>query len=206
MPVLHFTCTNCGVGFARRSNHVRPGSRPFCSNACIGEFRGGSVTLRCDHCDTVFRRKRSLSRGQHSFCSYECMGANKRIGCINKQGYRVLTVDGADVLEHRFVVEQLIGRPLLPSEIVHHLDGDKLNNSLANLAVMDRSGHAFEHNPLLWDFQAAQAMLAEGRTLRQTCEALGVPKGTLSSALHRYGLTVTALRTGLDPTTSRKQE
>jgi hypothetical protein len=39
------------------------------------------------------------------------------------------------VREHRLVVEQLLGRYLLPTEVVHHIDGNKQNNVPENLEV-----------------------------------------------------------------------
>lgn len=38
-------------------------------------------------------------------------------------------------LEHRYVMEQMLGRPLLPNEQVHHRDGDKHNNNSSNLEL-----------------------------------------------------------------------
>jgi hypothetical protein len=49
------------------------------------------------------------------------------------------------VYQHRLVVEQRIGRFLLPSEIVHHENGVKTDNSDANLHLMTRSEHGSEH-------------------------------------------------------------
>lgn len=46
---------------------------------------------------------------------------------------------------HRKVVEQAIGRPLIYSEIVHHIDGNKKNNDLSNLEIMDRARHVRMH-------------------------------------------------------------
>ena len=49
------------------------------------------------------------------------------------------------VLKHRLVMENFIGRYLLPNEIVHHKDGDKANNKISNLVLC--SGHK-EHSDL----------------------------------------------------------
>ena len=47
--------------------------------------------------------------------------------------------------EHRIVAERTLGRPLLATEIVHHLDGDKKNNSPENLQIMSQSEHVRLH-------------------------------------------------------------
>ena len=47
---------------------------------------------------------------------------------------------------HRVVAEQVIGRPLLPGEVVHHIDGNKRNNDPSNLMVFaSQSEHARYH-------------------------------------------------------------
>ena len=53
------------------------------------------------------------------------------------------------VLVHRKVAQDTIGRKLLPSEIVHHIDGDKTNNVPDNLLVCKSiSEHREIHNAL----------------------------------------------------------
>lgn len=49
------------------------------------------------------------------------------------------------VYEHVLVAEEFIGRELLPNEVVHHLDGDKSNNRIENLLVLDRGQHTKLH-------------------------------------------------------------
>lgn len=49
------------------------------------------------------------------------------------------------VLEHRLVMESVLGRLLLPSEDVHHLDGDKQNNRPENLELMGHAEHMSHH-------------------------------------------------------------
>lgn len=52
------------------------------------------------------------------------------------------------VLEHRLVVEHQLGRPLDRGEVIHHIDGNKHNNSPENLRVMSQSEHARLHDSL----------------------------------------------------------
>lgn len=47
---------------------------------------------------------------------------------------------GGRVREHRLVAEQVLGRYLLPTEVVDHRDGVKDNNRPSNLRVFERNG------------------------------------------------------------------
>lgn len=42
-------------------------------------------------------------------------------------------------------MEEKLGRKLSSSEIVHHIDGNKKNNSIENLQIVTRSEHAQIH-------------------------------------------------------------
>jgi len=44
--------------------------------------------------------------------------------------------------EHRYLMEQEIGRRLGFNEIVHHKDGNSRNNDLKNLEIIKRSKHS----------------------------------------------------------------
>ena len=63
-------------------------------------------------------------------------------------GYRWISLgNDVEVLEHRHLMEQHLGRVLAVDECVHHKDGNKLNNSLDNLEVLDRAKHTSLHRP-----------------------------------------------------------
>ncbi len=65
-------------------------------------------------------------------------------------GYREVYVDGKKCLEHRYVIEQLLNRKLESTEIIHHINGDKLDNRPENLEVTDRSEHMAHHATETW--------------------------------------------------------
>lgn len=74
-----------------------------------------------------------------------------RGGRISKQrgGYLFInTGKNSRVLQHRKIVEAIIGRPLEKNEVVHHKDGDKSNNSPENLELLTRSEHTRLHHEL----------------------------------------------------------
>lgn len=65
------------------------------------------------------------------------------------------------VAEHRLVMEEKIGRYLEPNEAVHHIDGDKSNNSIENLALVTRRAHMMLHKQQLRDMLAMQVKIRE---------------------------------------------
>ncbi len=67
-------------------------------------------------------------------------------GTINRNGYRVLYLNGKRVLEHRDLMAKHLGRPLLRSEVVHHKDGNPINNDISNLELVpSQSEHVALH-------------------------------------------------------------
>lgn len=55
---------------------------------------------------------------------------------------------GKYVYEHHLVMEEYMGRYLRRGEVVHHIDGDKHNNSINNLMLMTASDHTKLHHIL----------------------------------------------------------
>ena len=85
--------------------------------------------------------KRWLTYGDPSITKRASNGS----GCLSK-GYKIFNINGKNVFEHRIVMEKHLGRNLEPFEIIHHRDGNRLNNSISNLKVMTQSNHAAIHS------------------------------------------------------------
>lgn len=60
-------------------------------------------------------------------------------GHLNEHGYMMITIEGHPRSQHRWVMEQTLGRPLLPTENVHHLNGVRHDNRLENLEIWETS-------------------------------------------------------------------
>lgn len=59
--------------------------------------------------------------------------------------YKAIKVNGKKMDEHRYIMEQHLGRQLARDEVVHHKDGDKSNNEIENLELMSLSEHTRQH-------------------------------------------------------------
>lgn len=68
-------------------------------------------------------------------------GRKQKTGDVGPVGYSVKYQDGVrkSVAEHRFVIEQTVGRPLLSHENVHHINGVRDDNRLENLELWSSS-------------------------------------------------------------------
>lgn len=88
-----------------------------------------------------------------NFCSRECRTAARREEgrrFLNANGYAIVGVPAdypgarrngnyGQIFEHRKVMQDMLGRPLLPEENVHHKNGVRDDNRPENLELWTRS-------------------------------------------------------------------
>jgi hypothetical protein len=60
-------------------------------------------------------------------------------GFHDSAGYRIVYREGRRIPEHRFIMEQRLGRPLMSEETVHHLNGVRDDNRPENLELWSSS-------------------------------------------------------------------
>lgn len=123
-------CAGCGAPTSRRSK--------WCSQACNAAHRKLRYERTCIACSASFTPA-ARERDTAKYCSRKCRYEHKRANSKNypKQGKRAL---------HRIAMEKKLGRKLSRTEVVHHVNHDKLDFSETNLELKaSQSEHMKEH-------------------------------------------------------------
>jgi len=108
--------------------------------------------IKCDGCSIIYTKssgklrlseRTKFSKHYHSrSCQATHANPNWKGGKkLHKKGYVQILIDGKYVLEHRYIMEQLIGRTLTEWETVHHINGNRSDNRPENLELKINEEH-----------------------------------------------------------------
>jgi len=132
MKQMRVSCRMCGTTFLKPDYQVHENN--FCS---LDHFRRW-----CSHRMREFNRTNNPLNRPGGVMESRLRRSRQLRGTGEGKAYRKLL--GRH--EHRRLAEAKLGRPLRAGEVVHHLDGNKLNNDPANLAILpSQSEHCKAH-------------------------------------------------------------
>ena len=119
-----FKCSSCGLDFYINHRNVSQRKTTLCKE-CVKPYVAKIITLR--------NKERATGITYHD------------------KGYQYVwdpTSPHKYKFAHRKIMEEYIGRKLTTEEVIHHIDGDKLNNKLENLVLATKRDHGLMHGSL----------------------------------------------------------
>ncbi len=142
------------------------------TNRKFGHIRGQPVRFIVGHFSrtATFRHVMKTVDVEKTRKDGEANG-NWKGGRTIKDGYVEVRVNGEYILEHRFVMEGILGRALTSQEVVHHKNGNKQDNRPENLELLPSTG---EHLRLHWQDEEFRANLSgkeKGEKIREEIRA-----------------------------------
>lgn len=146
------TCEHCGLVFMAKLSQTATrgdGRRLYCSRACASSGARKTEERNCENCGTVFYPRNITQNPDQKCCSAKCAaefyrGANSHgfKGGVSNQGdgQKWLLLPrtgyvGKYMQEHRVIATRAIGRMLLKTEPIIHINNKKGDNRPENIFI-----------------------------------------------------------------------
>ena len=193
-------CRMCGAEMTTYPSRVKRNKGQFCSRACYMNAlreRTGTASPRYGvrHTEEALVKIRAAAKVNTK------RGAEspRYKGGWASNGYKYVTLDSlspeqremalsmclknrAGVMEHRLVMAMMMGRPLLPSECVHHRNGMRSDNRPENLELLLNGDHKARHSQIMAELKASRREIEILRAMIfSLCETTCPPAGATTS-------------------------
>jgi len=166
--MIRYTCSVCGKSFENKYAYWG--------------HKTSHVLKECPKCGRTIRA--STMKLHLKYCGKRIVGSRGDVIISDQNGNRVL--------EHTLVAEEILGRKLLPEEVVHHKDGNHQNNSRLNLEITTQDRHAKNHalagqcNRKMTEQQVREIrkLLNRGHSASSVARQYGVRSTTIDNIKH----------------------
>jgi hypothetical protein len=148
---------------------VKEGEEMILEKIKSDKGRGYRYKCKCDICEREFFRKAYwVERTEHQFCNQDCASKYKSMevtGAGNGRwngGFNLGRDDGYLAIYdpekkngrrykmlHRAIMEEFLGRELLPEEVVHHINGERKDNRIENLMLFPNASEHKKYHDIL---------------------------------------------------------
>src|SRR3990167_9772626 len=134
------SCNNCGKVFDKLPSEIKKNKsgKHFCSKECAYKIMIPPSIFKKGHTPWSKLNADKMPRGKNNPA---WIGGRVNHG----DGYFLIRVNGKYLMEHRYLMEEYLGYKLDKDKHVHHINGDKQDNALENLVVLDRIEHGRLH-------------------------------------------------------------